>query len=512
MCFGLGKVLQVAYPVGQALRRTALSVDALRPHHYSQEDAWLGRRGLAELEVCLHTDASFAESGDQKSASGCHVCVKGSGTYFPVAGRSKRQGRVSSSTAETALVAAHEALRATGFPAWDGFGVLRGLLGLAPSRLRARIDSTAMLEANRTGRNRTTRHLPRLHGVAVGWLREQRARHDVRVSYIDSSMTAADIFTKPFTDRAPWEVLRQLLGAMTVAQVESGAMARLRQRTVLDDATTMMTSGYDLGSMPKRAPGWDNGLGWHRREEIEYVVAREPHLFRQRSDSTWTFRSSWVKSPQGWRQLEQDCAWSDIPRRSARVPGWVEKGIFLFSEARGSAPVSQRVSEPGHDHQAQDVLLEQRRVSPIIPRGASRILQGGLWRRTRDPVSLDVSRSGAFTTSQGLAEGFDLPSPVSFCCNMEPSSVAMNTLAKAQSTLVASRPNSVAILAQGHTLTRGCGLGLRLVPRPRATNANNSTRVRQTNNATKDKLRHPALFITPVPRAINCPKSAAPQP
>ncbi len=153
---------------------------------------WVGN-SLSELEMYLHTDASFAEPGDQNSASGCHVCVKGSSTYFPIAGRSKRQGCVSSSTTEAEPVAAHEALRTTGFPAWDGFGILRGLLGLAPSRLRARIDNAAMLEAIRAGRNLTMRHLPRAHGVAIGWLHERRARHDVHVSFIDSSMTTADV-------------------------------------------------------------------------------------------------------------------------------------------------------------------------------------------------------------------------------------------------------------------------------------------------------------------------------
>ncbi len=133
-------------------------------------------------------------------------------------------------------MATHEALRATGFPAWDGIGILRGLLGLAPSRLRAWIDNAAMLEAIRAGRNFTMRHLPRAHGVAIGRLHEQCSRNDARVSCIDSSMMTADIYTKPFNDRAKWGVLCQLLGITTLEQVSSSEMARLRQCAVLDDA------------------------------------------------------------------------------------------------------------------------------------------------------------------------------------------------------------------------------------------------------------------------------------
>jgi hypothetical protein len=68
-------------------------------------------------------------------------------------------------------------------------------------------------------------------------------------------MMTADIYTKPFVDRVKWGVLCQLLGIMTLAQVETKEMARLRQCTVLDDATTMLTSGYDLGSQTHERMG-----------------------------------------------------------------------------------------------------------------------------------------------------------------------------------------------------------------------------------------------------------------
>jgi hypothetical protein len=177
---------------------------------------------------------------------------------FPIAGGSERQVCVSSSTTQADFVASHEASRATSFPAWDGFGILRGLLGSAPSRFRTQNDNTAMLEAIRAGRNLTMRHLPRVRGVAVGWLRERYSRHVARVSRVDSSMTTADICAKPFSGKAKWEVLCRLLGVMTLDQVESGAVARRRECTVLDDPRAMMTSGYDLGSASKFLRGWDS--------------------------------------------------------------------------------------------------------------------------------------------------------------------------------------------------------------------------------------------------------------
>ncbi len=126
------------------------------------------------------------------------------------------------------------------------------------------------------------------------------------------------------------------------------------------------------------------------------------------------------------------CVWSDIPRISARVPGWVEKGTFLFSKARGVAPVSEPVSATQNAH----VSLDQRCANPIEPQGAVWILKGGLWRKVSDSLSQRVSRSGASDFSQGLAEGFGEPSPLSCCCDSSAAARSTTTLSQAQDTLI----------------------------------------------------------------------------
>jgi len=184
--------------------------------------------------------------------------------------------------------------------------------------------------------------------------------------------------------------------------------------------------------------GWDNGLGWHQRDDLEYLVVREPRLFRQHSDVSWNFRSTWVKTPQGWCQLEQDCAWVEVPRMSARVPGWVEKGIFLFSKARGVAPVS-------HSHVEQEVsqlVTEPCCANPIGPQGALWILRGGLWCRANHSSSEHVSESGVYATSSGPVQDFGAPSPLSCCRHSSGATASMTTLSATDDVLSMSNPKS----------------------------------------------------------------------
>ncbi len=78
-------------------------------------------------------------------------------------------------------------------------------------------------------------------------------------------------------------------------------------------------------------------------------------------------------------------------------------------------------------------------VCTVTPRDfiTSWVLKGGLWCRVRDLVSLDSSDSSALPVSQGLAEGFGVPSPGLFCRDTASSGVAMTTLERAQNTLIA---------------------------------------------------------------------------
>eukprot|EP00969_Alexandrium_andersonii_P075371 3323048-Alexandrium_andersonii.AAC.1 len=48
------------------------------------------------------------------------------------------------------------------------------------------------------------RHLERTHLVSVKWLREQTQHGRVVVEKVESAAQAADIFKKPFVDKAAW--------------------------------------------------------------------------------------------------------------------------------------------------------------------------------------------------------------------------------------------------------------------------------------------------------------------
>ena len=64
------------------------------------------------------------------------------------------------------------------------------------------VDIQAMIEVVRTGPHPTMRHLSRVHGVAIRFLHEQYQTGSIRMEYITTSLMAADIYTKGFTDAA----------------------------------------------------------------------------------------------------------------------------------------------------------------------------------------------------------------------------------------------------------------------------------------------------------------------
>jgi hypothetical protein len=68
---------------------------------------WVGD-DLRDVDACLYSDSSFADTEDMRSTSGLHVCMKGRNTCFPIAGQSRKQDRVSSATTESELVVAHQ--------------------------------------------------------------------------------------------------------------------------------------------------------------------------------------------------------------------------------------------------------------------------------------------------------------------------------------------------------------------------------------------------------------------
>ena len=125
---------------------------------------------LAQVQVHVYADADFAgDPSSKRSTTGVHMTLRGPHTCFPINGQSKRQECVSHSTPEAEIVAADWALRREGIPMLDMWDVLVG----RGHRVIFHDDNESMIKVCRTGKNPTTRHLLRTHGVSVAWLKEQ---------------------------------------------------------------------------------------------------------------------------------------------------------------------------------------------------------------------------------------------------------------------------------------------------------------------------------------------------
>ena len=145
---------------------------------------WVGD-SMDDVHLALYADADFAGCVESlRSTSGGHLDLQGPNTRFPLSGSSKRQSCVSHSTPEAEIVAADVAMRATCLPALK---LLQRILKKSPNFVFYD-DNKAMIGVVRSGRNPTTRHLERSHGVCV----------EV------TDRMAADIHTKAFNDGRKW--------------------------------------------------------------------------------------------------------------------------------------------------------------------------------------------------------------------------------------------------------------------------------------------------------------------
>ncbi len=64
------------------------------------------------------------------------------------------------------------------------------------------------------------RHLGRTHGISVAWLHETLSREEIMPVFEESHLTAADIYTKAFSDPLRWEHALLLKGVLDNKKVE----------------------------------------------------------------------------------------------------------------------------------------------------------------------------------------------------------------------------------------------------------------------------------------------------
>ena len=145
--------------------------------------AWVGN-WVHDIAPHLYADADFAsDHRHTKSHNGVQLCLKGTMTFMPLSGVSKKQDAVSHSTPEAEIVAAAFAVRREALPS----SILWELLLVDPAASVPRADKAengyvwttfhednqTMIRVVETGRNPTMRHLGRTHYIQVSWLNER---------------------------------------------------------------------------------------------------------------------------------------------------------------------------------------------------------------------------------------------------------------------------------------------------------------------------------------------------
>ena len=178
------------------------------------------RRKTSKLVfTCIPTLTWGGCPDTQRSTTGVFLCMKGTGTMFPLVAISKRQTCASVSTPEAELVAGSHGLVRELIPALDmGDKVL-------PSGYDAIFheDNQAMIRVIETGRNPTMRYLHRTHRISIATLHDiitgQVTDAKINCEYTTSAEMAADVFTKGFTDKTKWKHATRSVGIIDVNEI-----------------------------------------------------------------------------------------------------------------------------------------------------------------------------------------------------------------------------------------------------------------------------------------------------
>ena len=84
-------------------------------------------------------------------------------------------------------------------------------------------DNQATIRILESGRSPSFRHTDKTQRLNLSWLSEQFKRKHFRLVYVGSSLQAADILTKPFTNSEKWESALRLMGISFTAPSAEGA-------------------------------------------------------------------------------------------------------------------------------------------------------------------------------------------------------------------------------------------------------------------------------------------------
>jgi hypothetical protein len=299
---------------------------------------WIGDE-IKNISTVIYSDADWAGSSDKFSTSGSFCCLKGLNTFFPPAARSKRQSTISSSTTEAELGAAQVSLQKQGVPIQVFWNTVVKAHGGDSCKMYVLLDNSPILEIIRTGRNLTMRHLSKTKGISVAWLHQICSPDDVLLRYISTSLMAADIFTKMFTDKIKWIYLC-MLGGLFEHGPKNGVWseALVAEKTHEQSLRTVLfgthrPGGPDDTLMPPGVSTQLNGYGWHQDESRMILVCREPRMYRIPEDASLSLRTTWLRTTTGWVQFEDRIPWAQQNPRTPKFAVWgVEECLFLSQE------------------------------------------------------------------------------------------------------------------------------------------------------------------------------------
>ena len=273
---------------------------------------WVGDdvKGLAPH---LFSDADFAGCPDtMRATSGVHSVMRGEHSSFPIVAASKRQGCVSHSTTEAELVAADTAFRTAGLPL---LGLWESYVGNVVT-LHFHEDNKAMLDIVRTGRNPTLRYVSRTQGVSIKWLHEVYQKENIVSNYTSTSLMAADVFTKVFTDAVKWCARCEQIGVAPIARLFASNVLEVHHMfsQVVLTCPGIVTHGPGQ-LMPLGCEKWASKPGWHAEDECVYSVAKEPKVCRVIDGGVaaeFPLRTSWVLRHGQWRKFEENVPWQGL--------------------------------------------------------------------------------------------------------------------------------------------------------------------------------------------------------
>ncbi len=88
---------------------------------------------------------------------------------------------------------------------------------------------------------------------------------------------AADIYTKAFQDAVKWTNICEQINLIEITDLTQPHIHALH--SLLLSESSPITGKKIQGQqqlMPEELWDWDSALGWHERENVHYIVVREP--------------------------------------------------------------------------------------------------------------------------------------------------------------------------------------------------------------------------------------------